>query len=255
MRLTLLEMVQHILSAMGSDEVSNYDDTVESYQVALLIKQAFYDCAVELGLPEHDSLFQLTASGDNTKPCLMSVPNTVTRLDQILYDNKGSGDTTSDYKEVKWMDFDAFLRMQQALDGAETSYVGEQVVSNNSQSFNIKYRSDMFPTFFTSPDNSTIIFDGYNSDVDTTLASAKTMCYGAVYPSFTLSNSAYPDLDATQFPYLLAKAKTRAFMELKQQPNQESAAESRKQKIIVQKRKNTIGKDPAIYDVFRSGRK
>lgn len=255
MRLTLLEMVQHILSAMGSDEVSNYDDTVESYQVALLIKQAFYDCAVELGLPEHDSLFQLTASGDSNKPCLMTVPNTVTRLDQILYDNKEDSDTTSAYKEVKWMDFDEFLKMQTALDGESTSYVGEQVVTNNSQSFNVKYRKDMFPTYFTSPDNVTIVFDGYRSDVDTTLAAAKTMCYGAVYPSFTLSNSAYPDLDATQFPYLLAKAKTRAFKELKQQNNEESAAETRKQKIIVQKRKDTLKKDPAIYDVQRFGRK
>lgn len=255
MRLTLLEMVQHILSAMGSDEVSNYDDTVESYQVALLIKQCFYDSAVELGLPEHDSLFQLTASGDNSKPCIMTIPNTVTRLDRILYDNKESGDTTSNYKEVCWMDFDDFLKMQSALDGEDTSYVGEQAVSNNSQSFNVKYRKDMFPTYYTSPDESTLIFDGYRSDIDTTLAEAKTMCYGAVYPSFTLSNSAYPDLAASQFPYLLAKAKTRAFLEIKQTTNQEAAAESRKQKIVVQKRQHSIDKGPALYNVFRSGRK
>lgn len=256
MKLTLLEIVQHILSAMGSDEVSNYDDTVESYQIALLIKQAFYDCAVELGLPEHDSLFQLTASGDSAKPCLMTVPSSVTRLDQILYDNKASGDTTSDYKEVIWMDFDDFVRMQQGLDGESLSYVGEQIVSNNGQSFNIKYRKDQFPTYYTSPDNLTLIFDGYESTIDTTLTQAKTMCYGAVYPTFTLSNAAVPDLDATQFPYLIAKAKTRAFMELKQQTNQESAAEARKQKIIVQKRQHKINKGPALHhDVFRSGRK
>lgn len=255
MRLTLLEMVQHILSAMGSDEVSNYDDTVESYQIALLIKQAFYDSAVELGLPEHDSLFQLTASGDSNKPCLMTIPNTVTRLDKILYDNKETADITSSYKEVAWMDFDDFLKMQSALDGTDTSYVGQQVITNNAQSFNVKFRKDQFPTYYTSPDETTLVFDGYRSDVDTTLAQAKTMVYGAVYPSFTLSNSAYPDLDATQFPYLLAKAKTRAFKELKQQNNEEAASETRKQKIVVQKRQNTIDKGPALYHVFRTGRK
>lgn len=254
MKLTLIEMVQHILSAMGSDEVSNYDDTVESYQVALLIKQAFYDSANELGLPEHESLYQLTASGDSNKPCIMFLPSTATRLDTIYYDNKVLGDTYSKMVQVDWMDWQDFLKMQTALT-SEASDVGSQVVTNNSQSFNIMYRSNAFPRYYTTTDENTLIFDGFDHSVDTTLASAKTMAYGAIYPSFTMSNAAIPDMDATQFPYLLAKAKTRAFSEIKQQTNQESAAESRKQKIIVQKRQNNITKDPALYDVFRSGRK
>ena len=253
MKLTLLEMVQHILGAMGSDEVSSYDDTVESYQIAQTIKQAFYDCAVELGLPEHDSLYQLVASGDNTKPCIMTVPSTSTRLDSIHYDNKETGEP-SKYVEVKWMDWEDFFRLQSALRD-ETTNVGEQAVVNNGQNFNVMYRSNAHPRFYTSTDENVLIFDGYDSSVDTTLQASKTMAYGAVYPTFTLSNSFVADLDATQFPYLLAKAKTRCFMELKQTQNAESAAEARKQKIVVQKRKNLIKGDPAIYDVFRSGRK
>lgn len=254
MRLTLLEMVQHILSAMGSDEVSNYDDTVESYQVALLIRQAFYDCAVELGLPEHESLYQLEASGDSNKPCIMFLPTTATRLDTIYYDNKVAGETNSKMVQVQWMDWEDFFRMQTALTG-ETTDVGQQVVTNNSQSFNVMYRKNAFPRYYTTTDENTIIFDGFDIVTDTTLTKAKSMAYGAVFPSFTMTNSAYPDLNPTQFPYLLAKAKTRAFMEIKQQQNAESAAETRKQKIVVQKRQNTVTKDRAINDVFRSGRK
>lgn len=239
---------------MGSDEVSNYDDTVESYQVALLVKQAFYDCAVELGLPEHESLYQLEASGDNAKPCIMTIPTTATRLDTILYDNKALTDTNSKMEPVLWMDWQDFIRMQTALAG-ESSDVGQQVISNNSQSFNIMYRSNAFPRYYTTTDENTLIFDGYDSSVDTTLAKAKTMVYGAVYPTFTLSNAAYPDLSPTQFPYLISKAKTRAFKELKQQDNTESASETRKQKIVIQKRQHLIKGDPAIYDVFRTGRK
>lgn len=246
-------MVQHILSAMGSDEVSNYDDTVESYQVALCIKQAFYDCANELGLPEHESLYQLVASGDNDKPCIMTIPTTATRLDTIYYDNKADG-ANSDYVEVKWIDWQDFLTMQKAL-ANDTTGVDQQVITNNAQSFNVMYRTDAHPRYYTTTDENTLIFDGFNSDVDTTLAAAKTMAYGAIYPTFTLSNTAYPDLDPTQFPYLLAKAKTRCFMEIKQQQNAESAAETRKQKIVVQKRKDLIKKDPAIYDHVRFGRK
>lgn len=253
MRMTLLEMVQHILSAMGSDEVSSYDDTVESYQVALTIKQAFYDAAVELGLPEHDSLYELVASGDSAKPTLMTLPSTATRLDKILYDNKTATDAYSRMVEVQYMAFNDFLRMQTAL-STETSDVGEMAYTNNGQSFNIMYADNRHPRYYTTTDDNSLIFDSYDSTVDTTLQASKTMAEGSVYPSFSLSNSAYPDLDPTQFPYLLAKAKTRAFNELKQQPNAESAAEARKQKIVVQKRKQSIQKDAPIFGVARYGR-
>lgn len=254
MKLTLLEMVQHILAAMGSDEVNSYDDTVESYQVALLIQQAFYDCAVELGLPEHETMFELNASGTSTKPCIMFLPSNATRMDRMYYDKRDSGDTTSDMQEVKFLPFKEFTSMQNAL-REETTGVGEQVVTNNGESFNFMYRSDQHPMYYTTMDDNTILFDGFDSSVDTTLQKSKTMCYGSVYPTFTLSNSAYADLDPTQFPYLLAKAKTRAFNELKQTVNQESAAEARKQKIVIQKRKHSVnGADP-IDSLPRYGRK
>lgn len=254
MRLTLLEMVQHILAAMGSDEVSNYNDTVESYQVSLLIQQCFYDCAVELGLPEHESMFELNASGDNAKPCIMFLPTACTRIDKIYYDNKQSGDTYSNMKLCDYMPFDQFITMQTALRG-ETTNVGEQVVTNNGESFNFMFASNRMPSFYTTCDDNTILFDAYDSSLDTTLTKAKSMCYGSVYPTFTLANNTYADLDPTQFPYLLAKAKTRAFNELKQTANQESAAEARKQKIIIQKRKHSVTKEPEVMRGPRYGRK
>lgn len=243
MRLTLLEMIQHILSAMGSDDVTSYDDTVESYAVAMCIKQAFYDAAVELNLPEHASMFELTASGAST-PTLMTMPTNVIRLDKLYYDNKETGESYSNMVECIWVFFDDFIEMQKELRG-ETSGVGEMVVTNNSESFNFMYRTDRWPRYFTTMDDDTVLFDSYDVTEDASgLVKAKTMGYGSVYPAFTLSNGAYLDLSAEQFPYVLAKAKTRAFNELKQTVNQESAAESRKQKIILQKRKNKFVQDP-----------
>ena len=240
---------------MGSDEVNSYADTVESYAVALLIKQCFYDAAVELGLPEHESLFELEASGDSAKPTLMTIPTVATRLDKVLYDNKNTGDNFTKFEECKYMKFDDFMNMQKALQNEPTSNVGEMSYSNNSQTFKVMYSKLAFPRYYTTTDDNSIIFDSYLASLDTTLMKSKTMCYGAVYPSFTLSDGAYPDLDPTQFPYLLAKAKTRAFIEIKQQPNQESASEARKQKIIVQKRKQSVTKEAPIFEVSRYGRK
>jgi len=247
-------MVQHILSAMGSDEVNNYNDTVESYAVAMLIRQCFYDAAVELGLPEHESMFELDPSLDPSKPCIMFIPTTCTRLDKIYYDNKLLGETHSNMVELKYVPFNTFITMQNQMRN-NTTGVGEQVVTNNGESFNFMYGTNTHPTYYTTMDDYTVLFNSFNNTVDTTLMKSKTMCYGAVYPSFTMSNTAVPDLDPTQFPYLLAKAKTRAFNEIKQQVNQESAAEARKQKIIIQKRQNRVTNKPEVLRGPRYGRK
>ena len=40
---TLLEMTQHILSSMDSDSVNSYAETIESEQVATVIKDAYFN--------------------------------------------------------------------------------------------------------------------------------------------------------------------------------------------------------------------
>lgn len=256
MRYTLLEMTQQILSAMDSDEVASINDTVESYQVALLIKSVFYDIATDLNLPEHNGLFELTASGDNNLPCLMTIPTTVTRLDSIMYDQKLTTDTYSNYQPVDYMNWPDFFRMQAALH-EETANIVEMGISHNSETFPVLCRDDRYPRYWSTFDDYQIIFDSYYSDEDTTLQKAKTQCQGALYPTFSLTDGAYPDVDPTQFSYFLNKCKTRAFAELKQAMNAESNAETRRQKIILQKRMRRVqGKEFGEIDkVARYGRK
>ena len=74
MRYTLKEMVDTILSAMESDEVNSISDTQESNQVVLILRSLYYDIANDIGLPEHSTFVELNASGDNTKPTLMTCP-------------------------------------------------------------------------------------------------------------------------------------------------------------------------------------
>lgn len=253
MRMTLLEMVQEILGSLSSDEVTNYNDTPESYQVALLCRRAYYDLATELGLPEHESLFRLTETDANT-PTVMTIPSTVTRFDYVKYDNKLTADTYSIWKDCKYTPFTDFMALQSGLN-TQDSGVEEFSVTSNGQTFSIMCRNDRFPTIYTTFDDSQLIFDNYNSDEDTYLESAKTMCYGSIYPSFTLSNSFEPDLDPTQFSYYFNKVKARAFIEIKQQINQEALGEASKQKIVVQKRQRKVTRQPEMYNVPRYGRK
>ena len=252
---TLNEMVQLILSAMDSDEVNSIEDTVESLQVANVIKGTYYDIATDLGLPEHETLFKLDPSGDTLKPALMTVPSNVTRINWIKYDQAASADSYTDFKEVHFMEFEEFQQRQNNLREQSTG-VGEQTYINNiSQEFNMMYYSDRMPQFYTSTDDYTLLFDAYDSDEDSALQMSKTMCHGVVYPVFELYDAFTPDLDPTGFSYLINKAKTRAFLELKQLPNQEAAAETRRQKIINQKLQRTVENVPQLFRTTRYGRR
>lgn len=238
MKYTLLEMTQLILSAMDSDEVNSISDTVESNQVALLLKGVYYDIATHLGVPEHESLIELTASGSTAKPVLMSVPSTVVRIDSISYNTEGSDSDTIDlpyWKELKYLPLNRFIEHTRTLRSDDTTISSMQVTSNGD-TFEFIYRNDTPPTYYTSFDDTQLIFDSFDSSVDSTLQKSKTLCYGAKYPTFTMDDSFVPVLDPTQFSYYINKAKVRAFAELKQQNNVEASREAREQKIIIQKR-------------------
>lgn len=253
MRYTLLEAVQLILSALDSDEVDSYDDTVESLQVANILRSTYYDMATEIGLEEHETLFQLTASGDNNLPCLMTVPTNVVNVREIRYNTEATGEYV-DYDKIEYVPFAEFLDLVESYRTA-TSGVAEQSVTVNGQTYKIMCGTTAHPKYWSSPDEYNILFNSHYSTDDTTLQASKTMCFGTVYPTFTLANATAPDLDPTQFSLWINKAKTRAFKELKQQDNNESAMETRKQKIIVQKKKRNVGLEPELQRITRFGRK
>jgi len=246
-------MVQELLSSMDSDSVSSISDTEESYQVALLLRGVYYDLAVELQLPEHEGLFELDASGDSNKPTLMTIPSEVVRLDSVKYDNIDSGDNYKDYKDVEFVPFNTFLEMQTGLRTLETG-VGEMDYLNNTETFEMMYRTDRDPLSFTTVDDYTLLFDAYDSTKETTLQKAKTQCYGSVYTTFTLTDAFAPDLDPTQFAYFRNRAKVRAFAELKQVQNTEAALEMRNQKRVIQDAKRRVVDEAEVYKVGRFGR-
>lgn len=239
MKRTLLDMTQHILSAMDSDEVNSISDTIESMQVAELIRQVYYDIATDLGLPEHETLIELSASGDNDKPVLMTIPETVTRVTNINYDIRGSDNDSVDlpnWRPLKCLGLNEFITMTQAFRGNDN--VDSMQVSSGGDTFEFLHYKDRPPTYYMTFDDQQIIFDSYDYLVDTTLQKSKTLCYGSRYSTFTMADNFVPDLDPTQFSYFINKAKVRAFAELKQLQHQEALGEARRQKIIVQKRMN-----------------
>src|SRR5688572_9926765 len=119
MRYTLLDIVQEISGALDSEEINSISDTVESMQIANIVKGVFYDIAVDIGLPEHETLFELNASGDISKPCLMTVPSNVVTMRNLRYDNRLTGETEPDFVEVKYKPFEDFIKWTEGFRNQE----------------------------------------------------------------------------------------------------------------------------------------
>lgn len=226
MKLTLLDMTQNILSALGSDEVNSFGDTIESRQVAEIVKTTYFNIIARANLPEHNKLFQLTASNDPDMPTLMYRPETVNRIEWIKYNTATDGDVINEpeYSYVTMLPIQQFLDMNHQLDPDETNV--ESFILND---FTFYFQNDRMPVYCTMINDYYIIFDGYDNTIDGTLQESKTLCYGRTVPTFDMTDNFIPDLDENQFPLLLNEAKSLAFMELKQTQHQHAEREARRQ--------------------------
>ncbi len=239
MKSTVLELTQEILSSLDSDEINSITDTTEALQVVAIIKRCYFDIASRLELPEHFSVFELTASGDNAKPTMMTLPSDVVNLLWVKYDKIADGETASKVRDVAWKDPEQFFKDMYAIDADQDNVVTYNLVSG-SDSIPVFSLDDKAPDYWTSLDDYTLIFDSYDAEVDTTLQKAKTVCYGQKTALWTQSDSFTPDLDAEQFSLLLNKAKALAWAELKQADHALARKEARDQMIHSQPSKLAI---------------
>ena len=238
MRYTLLRMVQLILSSMDSDEVNSISDTVESLQVVDAIETAYNDMISTIDFPEHFDFFELEASGDITRPTLMTVPDDVAAIEWIQYDNSDSGDTDRDFKYVFPADRASFFDAMNGIDTADSDvYQFDYLV--DTETFDVRGKNDLNPTCYTMVDNRTLLFDNFDSVIGQTLQGNRTHCYGQKIPVFTRSDSFTPDLEPRQFTLLFNEAKSQAFIDLKQVQNSRAEQKARRGWVHSQRKKPT----------------
>jgi hypothetical protein len=93
MKMTLLDMTQSILAAMGSDQVNSIGDTVESTQVAEILRQTYYNMLGRYDLPEHNQFVYLISSTNPAQPTLMTMPDGISRIESIDYFDTNPSDS------------------------------------------------------------------------------------------------------------------------------------------------------------------
>lgn len=252
MRLTLLEMTQNILSSLNSDEVNSISDSTEATQVAEIIRTTYFNIIPRSKLEKHKRLFQITASGDNLLPTLMYKPDTISSMEWIKYDNDdpAAGDTGVKYEYVTILPVTQFMDMVNTFNPNDTD-----VASFTLNNFSFYYKNAKVPQYCCVVQNYYIIFDSYRADLDTTLQTSKTLCYGQVIPTFTMVDAFIPDLDDELFPLLLNEAKSLAFLELKQTSHVKAEQEAKRQWSNLQQDKSLANKPTYFNQLPSFGRK
>ena len=203
MKKSLLELVKQILSDADSEDVNSLSDTEEALQAANVVKHVYEDMIANRVIPEHKSLIKLVSLSDSDFPTHFTPGENVNKVEKIWYDTSTNGSFY--YTEVCWLEPEEFLAL---CDKRQGNYV---LVDDKTAGTKLRIANDSMPRYFTSFDDTNIVFDAYNSDVDTTLTSAKTRAMAVTFPEFVIEDDFVPDLDEHMFPYLLREATSMFF--------------------------------------------
>lgn len=225
-KMSLLEMTQDILYSMGSDNVSSINDTYEATQVAHILKNVYFDIISRKKWRHLGTLLQLSSSGDIDFPTYMYIPDNVQSIEWIKYNKKESVSDDDKYEDVEYLEPKVFLDLCDSRSSSASNVVSITDPSNTT----ILVRDDQHPTYWTTFDDKTLIFDSYFSDLDDTLQTSKTKMWSFKEPSFTVGDTFIPDFPAEEFPYYLAEAKSVCFFEIAQEANQKEEQRSRRLK-------------------------
>lgn len=242
MRYTLLKMTQLILSAMDSDEVNSIYDTTESTQVVDQIETTYNHLAATLDFPDNWDFFELEPSLDMAKPTLMFLPENVAKLEWLQYDVTEPGSTIRKTKDLLPLGRKQFFDRMASLDSSKTEIYHYDLLVD-AATFDVRGYNDRDPTYYTTNDDNTLVFDNFDLSVGQTLIGNRTKAYGMIIPEFIREDDFIPALEPRQFTLFFNEAKAACFADLKQVTN--SKAEQRARRGWVQAHR----KDPQIETV------
>ncbi len=226
MKMSLIEMVQDIHNDLDLDFVNSIDDTVEATQVAQIIKTTYFAMMSNRNWPHLRQLVTVTPSNTAQRPTHMTVQDDVKELEFFNYNCQKEGETRLRYKPMKWLEPDAFLRKQNTLN-TDSDHV---MVVTDTSGVQVQIQTNKNPEFFTSFDDKTLIFDSYDSSVDSTLQESKVQAMAYVMPTWNTFDSFIPDLPEEAFISLLEESKSKAALKLKQEADQKAEQESVRQR-------------------------
>jgi hypothetical protein len=243
-RLTLLQIVQKTLEALNLDEVNSISDSPDAEQVAQIAQDAYYELLNQSDWPHTIRLGQLESLGDATKPNYLRIPDEVVRIDFIKYDATltDADDNPVDLieiKDVKWLAPVEFLRLTQTrnteVDGVET------ITDFNGVRYHIY--NDRGPAFWTSFDDKYVVFDSFNSDVESTLQGNKSQAMMKWLEDVVINDNTMITAPSHFFQTWLAETKSTAFIYIKQEASAKDEQRARRGLAVLRRAASRTDQD------------
>ena len=229
-KLTLLEITQDILNSMDSDQVSTITETIESDQVAQIIKTTYYELLDRRDWPHLKELFQLTVA-TASQPTHMLIPDTIVEVREVRYNKIKDGETRDRYELIEYLHPEDFLRHINSRNSDASNI--DSITDDSGVTLLIV--NDKQPEFYTSFDDETLVFDAYNATDEGAgteyLKDTKTQCFGLRQPTWTADDSFVPDLPIEAFSLLVAEAKAVAQFQVRQFVDQKAEQQAQRQRF------------------------
>lgn len=227
-KMTLLEMVQNIASALETDEINSITDTTESLQIAEVIKETFYEQFNNIFIPEHQVIFKLDSVSDLTRPNYLKIPDNISKVEWLKYYDFAGGVYNGYLDYVTPEEFFAL-----ALEYHTTPNPTQTVVTDLS---GVAYSvfNNRVPSYYTILDDNLVVFDSYDLSQQSTMVGNNSVGFGIKAQTFQMVDAYIPPIDGNLFPLLLAEAKSVCFVNLKQITSSKEEQRAHRQRIRMQ---------------------
>lgn len=225
---TVLQLTQDVLSSINSDSVNSINDTQEALQVVSILETTFFDLLGNTRWPHLKTLIQLEAA-NVSRPTHMKMSVDLQEIEWIKYNRRDSDDTKDKFETVMYLEPEDFLDKIMLRDSSTANV--QSVTDVNGATMLIL--NDVAPTYWTTYDDDYIVFDSFDSAVDTFLQASKSITQAYQEPVFTKLDGFVPDLPAKVYPKYLAEVTSTAWLELKQTQNAKQEQRSRRQSVYL----------------------
>jgi len=207
---------------MEGDEVGSISDTIESLQVAEIVRSTYQFLSSNKEWAYQKKLFELNASGDSLLPCVMYIPDTIKKVEIINYDRRPLGVNRLDFQEVRYIEPEYFIARMNKFDSEDADTVTMEV-----DGVSVLVRKTGAPKYYTSFSEDTLVFDSYDEETQSTLVQVRTQCIGYEQNTFSMTDGFTPSMPDEAFILLVEEAKSACSLKLRQV--QDAKAEQRSQ--------------------------
>jgi len=244
-------MVQEILNDLDSDAVDSVDETVESEQVASIIRSTYYAMMSNRDWPHLRRTIKVSAVGDSEKPTHIKLQDGIKELCFINYNNQKVGETRKRYNKLEYLQPDHFLHK---INGRNSDEDNIRVIDDFG-GIELLIRNDSPPTYYTSFDDEYLVLDSYDNSVDSTIQQSKIQAQAYVMPEWDDVDTFIPDLPENAFTALVEEAKSRASFRLKQVADNKAEQEAGRQNRWLARKARRVAGGIQYPDYGRAGRK